>query len=469
MVRMSQSCEGNEFGAKEDKTLQVESDGNVRGDGMGNKNSQRQFKELENDSVISDFSAKESAQNSNNKIKWAVNLYGQWCSNRWKQFCNEVEILRCDLDKLNQFSKGDMCFALSQFIREIKKLNGEEYPPNALREIVIMIQMYLHKNNVFWKLLDHDEFLNLCNVSDNTMKQRHATGLGVRKSSEVIMLDHETQMFNQGILGDSNPLQLLNTMVYMVGMHCALRGGLEHNKLRRPGFNSHFSFEFDKCGVERLVYHEDPLQKINQGGLVCKGSSKVVFVYGSSDKMRCPLCLFKKYVSLLLNSKSCKKFYLCPKKKVTPRVWYCDQPSGINTIKKTIKEMCKSAGFEGKFTNHSQRAMCATCMYENDVPEQKIKEVTGHKSECVRAYKRTSDKLRENVSHTLSMSEGSSESKGQVGESSDCKKVKIEKKDETKDGTLSVEQMIANVNKTKLEIRRKQFLKARSRLSLSRF
>ena len=63
------------------------------------------------------------------------------------------------------------------------------------------------------------------------MKECHAMGLGVRKSSEIITLDDETKMFEQGILGEESPEQLLNTMIYMVGMHCALRGGLEHNKL----------------------------------------------------------------------------------------------------------------------------------------------------------------------------------------------------------------------------------------------
>ena len=35
-------------------------------------------------------------------------------------------------------------------------------------------------------------------------------------------------------------------------------------------------------------------------------------------------------------------------------------------------------------------------------PEQIIKEVTGHRSDCVRNYKRTSDELREEASHAIS-------------------------------------------------------------------
>ena len=118
-------------------------------------------------------------------------------------------------------------------------------------------------------------------------------GLGVRQSSDVISLRQETCMFEKGILGEGNPEQSLITVVYMVGMHCALCGGLEHNKLCRLGCDSQFSFEFDGRGIETLVYQEDPLQKTNQGGLICKGKSKVVYVNGSEDKSQCPIRIIK--------------------------------------------------------------------------------------------------------------------------------------------------------------------------------
>ena len=87
------------------------------------------------------------------------------------KFCESVEILRSDLDKLNQFSQSDLCYALCRFIREDKKLNGDEFPPNTVQEIVIMLQMYLHENGIYWRLLDHPQFVTLHNVIDNTMKE----------------------------------------------------------------------------------------------------------------------------------------------------------------------------------------------------------------------------------------------------------------------------------------------------------
>ena len=139
---------------------------------------------------------------------WAVNLYRDWRQNRISIPGANVQLFNADLRFLENFNKAELCFALCRFFREVKKLDGRDYPPNTVRELVIMIQMYLHENGVFWKLFDDNEFASLRNVVDNTMKERHSVGLGVRKSSEIISLDHEDKLFSTSVLGESNPLQL---------------------------------------------------------------------------------------------------------------------------------------------------------------------------------------------------------------------------------------------------------------------
>ena len=140
-------------------------------------------------------------------------------------------------------------------------MDGTEYPPNTLREILIMIQMYLHENGVYCKVLDGDQFTGLRNILDNTMKQRTAMGLGAKVSSEVISIELESKMFKENVLGEDTPVKLLQTMIYMLGMHLALRGGVEHTRLRRPGFSCQINVEYDDKGRERLVYREDPCKR----------------------------------------------------------------------------------------------------------------------------------------------------------------------------------------------------------------
>ena len=96
----------------------------------------------------------------------------------------------------------------------------------------------------------------------------------------------------------------------MMRIHLALCGGIEHNRLRRPGFDPQIKISTDSRGKECLIYQEDLLQKTNQGGLKCKPKTKIVYVYPSSNVMRCPVAVFKKYVGLLLAPKTWKKLYL---------------------------------------------------------------------------------------------------------------------------------------------------------------
>ena len=173
-------------------------------------------------------------------------------------------------------------------------------------------------------------------------------------------------------------------------------------------------------------------------------------MYGSSNFERWLVHLFKKYIGLLLNTKECNKLYSRCKKNPTPSVWYYDQSYGVNKLKGTVRELCKDAGIDGKYP------LCATCasrMFDKNVPEQIIKEITGHKSDCVRVYKRTADHLREAASKTIS-GEGYS------------KKVKLEEEShiesdvaKTDDSVelLSFNQIVENVNRTKEEIHKKMY------------
>ena len=100
----------------------------------------------------------------------------------------------------------------------------------------------------------------------------------------------------------------------MMGLHLALRGGVEHTRLRHPGLDCQIVNEIDEVtGKEILIYREDPLQKTNQGGVTSRQNNKIVRVFPASDKSRCPVRLFLKYCRLLLETKSCGKLYLRPK------------------------------------------------------------------------------------------------------------------------------------------------------------
>ncbi|VDI47764.1 Hypothetical predicted protein [Mytilus galloprovincialis] len=78
------------------------------------------------------------------------------------------------------------------------------------------------------------EFLRARQVLDAIMKERATEGLGANthKQADVISVDEETALYDKGIIGMDNPQQLLDTLLYLCGLHFALRGGNEHRRLR---------------------------------------------------------------------------------------------------------------------------------------------------------------------------------------------------------------------------------------------
>ena len=52
------------------------------------------------------------------------------------------------------------------------------------------------------------------------------------RQAQVITEEMEDTLWAKGLLGDDNPVKLLDTLVYVLGLHLALRGRDEHRNLR---------------------------------------------------------------------------------------------------------------------------------------------------------------------------------------------------------------------------------------------
>ena len=236
------------------------------------------------------------------------------------------------------------------------------------------------------------------------MKRLTAKGFGTKKAAAEPLTDkQEDILWNKRLLGDHTPQALLNTMVYCNGLYFALRSGKEHRKLR-----------FSPCQVEvvrkegcrpYLLYTED-CSKNHPGDLRgYKIPPKTVRHYANiTNPSRCFVRLFSKYISLCPSNPKRNSFYLQPLKKPTTHCWYSREPLGHNKLSHVVSNMCKEAGIDGYYTNHSLRATTATRLFSAGADEQLIMERTGHRSvDGVRSYKRTSDHQQEEMLDILSL------------------------------------------------------------------
>ena len=241
------------------------------------------------------------------------------------------------------------------------------------------------------KLISGAEFLPLKNCLDTRMKELASEGKRVlRKQAAIITLQEEDEMWTKGVLGMDTPSKLVDTLIYMFGLHFALRGGKEQRQLRFK--NSQVTLNVDGDGRKYLVYAED-ISKCSQGGLKHrKIRPKTVHAYENlAEPSRCIVACYEKYVSLRPSSESCNgAMYLRPLKKPSGDVWFSCQALGIHQLQTTVARLCKEAGLGGYRTNHSLRATSASRLYDSNVDEQLICETTGHRSNSVRSYKRTS-------------------------------------------------------------------------------
>ena len=339
-------------------------------------------------------------QRTEAKIKWVVNNYNMWREMRLEEQPFDQKICRADLNKIETLTKDDFEYSMCRFICEVKKVRQEgDYPGRTLYQMVCSIQNHLRKHEVMWKLVHGDtEFLQFQRVLDNVMKQRASQNLGlIQRQAQVISLDYEQRLWESNVLGEDTPDKLRDTVLYLIGMNCALRAGDEHYHLRRPGgcTSSQFSFEINGEGVRCLVYREDSITKTNQGGLRdMKKERKVIWVKPNVNLNHCPVRLVEKYINLLPSWGTKPNFYMQSLRKAKPFCWYLVMPVGINSVRKVITRLLKDAGLDGYFTNHSLRRTCAKRLFQAGTSSKLVKEITGHVSDAVHKYQTTSDAQR---------------------------------------------------------------------------
>ena len=108
----------------------------------------------------------------------------------------------------------------------------------------------------------------------------------------------------KGILGEDTPEKLRNTVLFLLGMTVTLCGVDEHYHLRceMPDKESQIQFERDPDGIKCLVYREDSVTKMHDGGIDDRKSDrKEVWVYPHDDN--CQRCTVRLISAVLQEGK----------------------------------------------------------------------------------------------------------------------------------------------------------------------
>ena len=340
------------------------------------------------------------------KIRWAMKAYVRWM--RCRNYQVEHGLISVDRkvpspDELIQLDKNGVTKALCLFILEVRNANGDDYTRDTLYDMIVMIQSFFKENGRPLKFFEDDDFFHVKNTLDNRMKDLSKQGkIAPREKAKPISCSEEQILWEKGVLGDDSPKKLVDTLMYLLGVHFALRAADEHKSLK---IGDQITVKFDEAMGLKYLFYEENTSKCNQGGLASRGlppkTGRAYENVVNSD--RCVVRIYEKYVSLRPSHlpKCSTDLYLRPLTVPNGDVWFSCQPRGRHTLEKVVKKLCEAGGITGKRSNHSCRASSATRLYEEGVDEQLICEKTGHRSVAVRSYKRTSNKQLKGITDIL--------------------------------------------------------------------
>ncbi|CAF0735392.1 unnamed protein product [Didymodactylos carnosus] len=234
--------------------------------------------------------------------------------------------------------------ALSLFVKEARRLSGEEYAPDSIYYLCLCIQHYLRENKPLGTSNRHEEDNHLRRTEniffDSTFEQFQSAlnlvlgnfsvrlltpdALGVSRIEEEVLWEAKQ-------LGSHSPWILLNTILYFNTKYFFLKTVGEHNVLSFSNVRRHYKRNIGPHGEEfgKSVYlrYYPPTTTFH-------GMEEQQLIYEQAenydDPLRCPVKLFEFYLTKCPEQVKCRQdvLYLIPETTVVPDspIWFSSTP-----------------------------------------------------------------------------------------------------------------------------------------------
>ena len=224
---------------------------------------------------------------------------------------------------------------------EIRKHDGAEYPPDSLYQMCCALQREYNdmSGGVFRnpvKIFDpaDSSFFRLYSVLDSKMAELQRKGLGFNtQQADPFTEDDENRLWESNMISLDDAQGLLYGAYFYNNLCFGLRAGDEHRDLQVE----QYAF-VEEGGKEKLMF-QGRLNKQYQGGLKHrKIKPKQGELFAQPDNPRCPVQLFKKYLSLI---PATGPFYKRPKKASADvkSLGFTTQVVGVHSLRHFLPRM----------------------------------------------------------------------------------------------------------------------------------
>ena len=129
-------------------------------------------------------------------------------------------------------------------VLEVKTKKGEKYRGATLYALCAGIQTHIREKrslsadkNQQLDIYKDNSFVYFRNVLDSELKLLHCQGTGLTtKCAEVISIDMENSLWEDGILGGDTPKKLLDTLIYCFGLKIVRTRRMHHQNQKKPSW-----------------------------------------------------------------------------------------------------------------------------------------------------------------------------------------------------------------------------------------
>lgn len=257
---------------------------------------------------------------------------------------------------------------------EVRKGDGDRYPPATLRNMLSGLNREMQKNKGDFSIMDKADrrFRELHLTLDSVCSEFCRSGVGVsHNSARVISLEDENIFWREGCFGNVINYRS-STHSFLLCWHafCAAWCSRAARFIDKPIRSSPCRQGYLLC-CSIMSILSTYQRTISTGSKIRRPKTKVVKAYAQPGLEWCIVKLLDLYLPLLPVGST--HFYLRRSKSFpsdSSQPAFNRQRVGINQLKKIVTTISSAAGVSG-YTNHCLRATAMTRMYNQGIPDEK--------------------------------------------------------------------------------------------------